>query len=45
MVRAGLHELYEHTIGEDVAYVVEAVFRAMAYESPQLQKAGIGDMQ
>jgi len=33
MIEAGLQELREHHIGDDLAYVLECVFRAMAYES------------
>jgi hypothetical protein len=33
MVNAGIEELREHTIGEDWNYVLECVFRAMAYEN------------
>ncbi len=36
MVAAGLHELAEHNLGEGLPYIVEAVFRAMAYKSPLL---------
>lgn len=39
MVEAGLHELYEHNLGEELPYLLEAVFRAMAYRSPQLLEA------
>lgn len=34
MIEAGIDELREHHIGDDLKYVVETVFRAMAYESP-----------
>ena len=34
MIDAGLEQLREHHIGEDLGYVVETVFRAMAYLSP-----------
>lgn len=33
MVAAGIEELFEHKITNDWAYVVECVFRAMAYAS------------
>ncbi len=33
MVCAGLEELREHHLGDDMAYVVESVFRTMAYAS------------
>ena len=36
MVTAGLRQMHEYSYGEDIRYVLEAVFRAMAYESPQL---------
>lgn len=45
MVDAGLHELQERSYGEDISYVLEAVFRAMAYESPQLQEPVSQDRQ
>lgn len=31
MIEAGLEEMREHHYGEDVRYMVECVFRAMAY--------------
>ncbi len=33
MVEAGLAELRQHNFGDDVRYMLECVFRAMAYES------------
>lgn len=36
MIQAGLDQLREHHIGDDLAYVLETVFRAMAYESPSI---------
>ena len=36
MVKAGLEELWENHFDCDSAYMVEKIFRAMAYESPQL---------
>lgn len=33
MVEAGVAELREHHIGDDLGYAVEAVFRAVAYLS------------
>ena len=36
MVEAGLHELREHSFGEEPAYLIEAVYRAMAYQAPEL---------
>lgn len=34
MVEAGVEEIREHHVGDDLGYVVESVFRAMAYLSP-----------
>lgn len=34
MIAAGLEEMREHRLGDDPAYVLESVFRAMAYASP-----------
>lgn len=33
MVDAGLAALFEYSFGEDIRYVLESVYRAMAYES------------
>jgi hypothetical protein len=33
MVQAGMEELGEHRLLDDMAYVLECVYRAMAYES------------
>lgn len=33
MIEAGVEEMREHNIGDDLGYVVEVVYRAMAYES------------
>ena len=33
MVRAGLDEMNEHQYAEELGYVLECVYRAMAYES------------
>lgn len=33
MVSAGLEEMRQHNFGEDLGYILESVFRAMAYES------------
>lgn len=33
MVKAGMEELHEHNYGGDLPYMLECVFRAMAYES------------
>jgi hypothetical protein len=33
MIAAGLDELRDHKIGDDLAYIVENVYRAMAYAS------------
>jgi len=33
MVRAGLDELWQHNFGSDMGYVLESVYRAMAYEA------------
>ena len=38
MVKAGLYELREHSYGDDIAYVLECVYRAMEYarrDSPE----------
>lgn len=45
MIAEGLHKLSERTFGEDLSSVLEAVFRAMAYESPQLRPASVPDTQ
>jgi len=36
MLAAGLEELSEHHFGDDLGWILESVFRAMAYESPQI---------
>jgi hypothetical protein len=36
MLLAGLDELQSHSYAEDLPYILETVFRAMAYKSPQL---------
>ncbi len=33
MIRAGIDELREHSIGDDWNYVLECVYRVMFYES------------
>lgn len=33
MVKAGLEEMREHHYDEEMAYILECVYRAMAYES------------
>lgn len=33
MIEAGLEELYQHRFGSDLRYVLEVVYRAMAYSS------------
>ena len=33
MIKAGLDELREHSFADDIIYVIECVYRAMAYES------------
>lgn len=38
MIKAGLEELREHSFGENVEYLLEEVYRAMAYSSPELQQ-------
>jgi hypothetical protein len=42
MVDAGIETLYEFNYGEDPRYIIECVFRAMAYESPLLSVAKLG---
>lgn len=37
MLEAGMHELFERNFREGWPYVLECVFRAMAYKSPQLR--------
>lgn len=44
MIDAGLHELRERSFGEDLPYILEVVFRAMAYESPLLEKVSLQDI-
>lgn len=39
MIDAGMHELRERSYGEDLSYILEVVFRAMAYESPLLGRS------
>lgn len=34
MVDAGMSELVEHSFGEDRRYILECVYRAMAYAKP-----------
>ena len=36
MIEAGINELYDHSLADGLPYVMEVVFRAMAYESPLL---------
>lgn len=36
MIEAGMSELRQHMLGENLECVIEEVFRAMAYESPEL---------
>jgi len=36
MIAAGLSELKERNFRDDIPWILECVFRAMAYESPQL---------
>jgi hypothetical protein len=45
MVQAGIDELYEHSLSDGLPYLLETVFRAMAYVSPQLQQAARLDTQ
>jgi hypothetical protein len=45
MVQAGIDELYEHSLSEGLPYLLETVFRAMAYSSPQLRQAAPLDMR
>ncbi|EQB06210.1 hypothetical protein [Sphingobium baderi] len=33
MVEAGMEELRDHHYGDDIRYILECVYRAMAYES------------
>ncbi len=32
-IRAGIEEMRQHNLGDDWGYVLECVYRAMAYES------------
>lgn len=40
MIEAGMDELSEHAYTGDLKYMIECVFRAMAYVSPQLLGQG-----
>ena len=36
MIEAGINEFYDFRFGEDMRFVLESVYRSMAYEAPQL---------
>lgn len=36
MIEAGVDELRDYALGDDLAYLAEKVFRAMRYEDPEL---------